>query len=639
MKNLNYRESLSRGHVWMILAVTALVLGAGCAEPLTSDPVDGGCAAGTPGVCSAKANKYEYCKDGRWKTDDCVNGTCVIGVGCRKCTPKSGYCVGQAAYECNSDGTDSKLVATCPDDQQCVLGRCMSMCELDQNVRSNVGCEFWAVDLPNEYYCMSMDQGATCVTYGCAACQQFAVVVANTSSHKVKVKVEINEAKPGETPKLKLVQAAYVERESLTTFKLPMREVDCTSWAKDKTGKLRRKNDSQTCLSSTAYRITSTYPVVAYQFNPIVNQFSNGASLLIPKRGLDKEYLTMGWTVTNPIKMPMGHIEGIPDYASLTIVGIKEKTDVEVTLTYPTQASKDGKVKAAKKGETIKATLGPFDVLNLNSQSGLTGQIGDLTGSRVKASKEVVVFSSVERASVPSDLKIYSPKPPEPSGKYDVCCTEHFEQQMFPLSSLGKNFAISRTPPRQKTSPYEPDLYRVMAAKKGTKVTTSLTNFPSFTLDEGKWANFWSTGDFVLQADQPVMVAQYAVAQGFLEDQSGPGGDPEFVIFPPVEQYRKDYIFLTPTTFTKDFVVIAAPTGADVTLDGVKVQVEVGGPCTVSSIGTINTRAYKSMRCPVKDGVHRIKAKEPVGIMVYGYYNVGSYGYPGGSEMKQINVK
>ncbi len=621
----------------MVVACAALLMWGGCADELTTDPTDGGCDPNAQPVCGG--NKYTSCKAGRWHTEDCLNGVCIPFVGCRKCQPKSGYCVGQAAYECNADGTASKLVAKCPDDQQCVLGRCMSMCDLPQNTRSNVGCEFWAVDLPNEYYCMSMDQGKTCVTYGCAACQQFAVAVANTSSHRVKVKVEINEAKPGETPKLKLVQAAYVERESLTTFKLPQREVDCTTWAKDTTGKLRRKNDSQTCLSSTAYRVTSTYPVVAYQFNPLINQFSNGASLLIPKRGLDKEYLAMGWTVTNPVKMPIGFIEGVPDYASLTVVGVKEKTDVEVTVTHPTQASKDGKVKAAKKGETIKVTLGPFDVLNLNSISTLVGNIGDFTGSKIKASKEVVVFSAVERASVPSNLKMYSPKVPEPSGKYDVCCTEHFEQQMFPVSSLGKNFAITRTPPRSKSAPYEPDLYRVLASEKGTKVVTSDSNFPSFTLDAGKWKDLWSRGNLTIEADKPVMVAQYAVAKGFLDSLGTSGGDPEFVIFPPVEQYRKDYIFLTPTTFTEDYVVIAAPSGADVTLDGVKVQKEFGGPCKMSSIGTVNKKFYKALLCPVKDGVHRVKAKEPVGIMVYGYYSVGSYGYPGGSEMKQINVK
>ena len=330
---------------------------------------------------------------------------------------------------------------------------------------------------------------------------------------------------------------------------------------------------------------------------------------------------------------------GIPDYTNITVVGVKDGTEVEVTVAHPVQASKDNKVPATKKGGTIKVQLGAFDVLNINSIQDLGNVTGDLTGSRVKATKPVVVFSAAQRASVPYSIKDYNPKPPEPSGKYDVCCTEHFEQQMFPLSSLGKVFAVTRTPIRS-SSTVEPDFYRILATEDGTEIKTSLSNFPKFSLKKGQQANFWSTGDFTVESSKPIMIGQYAVAQGYVDNYStGAGGDPEFVVFPPVEQYRKDYIFLTPTTFTKDYVIIAAPTGALVELDGNKVNSEFGGICKTFTIGTIFKKTYKAIRCPVKDGVHRIKSSEPVGIMVYGYYSVGSYGYPGGADVKQINLK
>jgi hypothetical protein len=99
---------------------------------------------------------------------------------------------------------------------------------------------------------------------------------------------------------LSTVSQTQIPRESLEVINLPMREVDCTTWEKDTTGALRRKNDSQSCLSSRAFRITSSYPVVAYQFNPIINDFSNGASLLIPTTGLDDDYLVLGWSTSKP---------------------------------------------------------------------------------------------------------------------------------------------------------------------------------------------------------------------------------------------------------------------------------------------------------------------------------------------------
>ena len=39
------------------------------------------------------------------------------------------------------------------------------------------------------------------------------------------------------------------------------------------------------------------------------------------------------------------------------------------------------------------------------------------------------------------------------------------------------------------------------------------------------------------------------------------------------------------------------------------------------------------------DGVHRIKASKPVGLVVYGFNADVSYGYPGGTELKLINLK
>jgi hypothetical protein len=39
----------------------------------------------------------------------------------------------------------------------------------------------------------------------------------------------------------------------------------------------------------------------------------------------------------------------------------------------------------------------------------------------------------------------------------------------------------------------------------------------------------------------------------------------------------------------------------------------------------------------VEDGAHTVDATQPVGIMVYGYYSVGSYGYVGGSDLERIN--
>jgi len=251
-----------------------------------------------------------------------------------------------------------------------------------------------------------------------------------------------------------------------------------------------------------------------------------------------------------------------------------------------------------------------------------------------------VVFSSGQRSMAPDDPDGYSPPAPRPAD-YDLCCTEHFEQQMFPISSLGKQFVVTRTPPRQRgtsASQWEPDFYRVLATKPGTTVTTNLPDFPTMTIAQpGQYAKLWSQQDFILESNEPIMVAQFAVAEQYLVDYEV-GGDPEFILFPPAEQHRQEYVFLTPSTFVKDYVIIAAPEGTAVSLDGTDVNVEFG-LCERYPAGTLNSKMYNALRCPVEDGPHTIIATEPVGISVYGYYSVGSYGYPGGADVRQINIQ
>jgi hypothetical protein len=106
-----------------------------------------------------------------------------------------------------------------------------------------------------------------------------------------------------------------------------------------------------------------------------------------------------------------------------------------------------------------------------------------------------------------------------------------------------------------------------------------------------------------------------------------------------VAQFRRDYVFLTPETYTTDYLAIIAPPGATVTLDG--------NPVTLDP-ATVGASAYSVTDVVLTpDGPHRLDASDKVGIIVYGYggpdgadpngvVNV-SYGYPGGLDLAAIN--
>ncbi len=565
---------------------------------------------------------------------------CVADVGCRACQPDRKYCSGtddNQVWQCNADGTDGTLVEDCGD-SICNNGFCLTPCERADMVPSNVGCHFWAVDLDNEA------ADILGIATNDAAKQQFAIAVANVHDWPAKVTVYKNTARVGQPIVEEVVVQVTVAANGLEQINLPQREVDGTM---QQNSAYTKGSGSGTFVSSHGYRVESDTPIVAYQFNPIVQQFSNDASILIPRQALGKDYYVLGWPTANPCGQAPGgpiSIDSIPDHTAVTIVGVHDGTQITVIPTHPIMASGGDSgiaVPETPAGTPLVLTINQYDVVNLESLQPIgsitdcitmQSQDGDFTGTRVTSNKSIVVFSSNERAAGLGGAT--PPDPPNWDG--ESCCTDHLEQQMFPTTALGFKFAVSRSPVRSTDANYkEPDIYRVLATKNNTTITTSLPSpNDSFTLQAGEWRPFHSDAGFTVVASEAIMVGQYLVSQGYIPQ--GGIGDPTFIIFPAADQHRKDYTFLVPTTFTKNYMVLAMPDGAVVRIDGQPLG-EFQTNCVTAAIGTLDGVGYSQMTCLMTEGVHKVSSDQPLGLTVYGYYNVGSYGYPGGSDVKIIN--
>ena len=258
------------------------------------------------------------------------------------------------------------------------------------------------------------------------------------------------------------------------------------------------------------------------------------------------------------------------------------------------------------------------------------GQNGDsdLTGSSVDSTQPVAVFSGVESTSAPYYVDI--PTYPGWSDQSDSCCLDHLEEQMFPLESIGKQFVITRSPIRSTGSYKEPDVLRFVGAAATATVTTSLPPpFDSFTIAPGEVKDTWADGDITVSATEPVLIGQLLVSQGYVDGAYK--GDPSLTVFPPVEQYRSEYVFLTPGSWTENWVVLAAQVGSNISIDG-------GSPagCVVASAGSVNGASYEARRCPLNEGVHSLSGDKPFGVVAYGYGSAGSYAFAGGADVKKI---
>lgn len=344
--------------------------------------------------------------------------------------------------------------------------------------------------------------------------------------------------------------------------------------------------------------------------------YSNDASLLLPTPSLGQTYRALSWPSGKPVS-----ILGSPiDRGFITVLGTRANTNVTVVVSQAILAG--GGIPATPKGGTVQVTLGPYDVLNLETD----GMPGDLTGSIVTSTAPVAVFVGTELSG-----GVTNPTPPFPPNdpNNSSCCLDHLDEQLLPVESYGKKFTITRSPPRG-TSYIEPDYIRFM----GVAATAGVgTNLPApddhFTLAPGQTRDILVTQDFTVDASQPVAIGQILVSQGYTEQGIG---DPSLTVMPAVDQFRQDYLFLVPPSWQKNYVVISMPTGTTVKIDGTPID----GSCTSAPIGTLDTTTYEARRCPLTEGAHTMTGDKPFGITAYGYGNAGSYAFVGGSNVKKI---
>jgi hypothetical protein len=587
------------------------------AEDARDTPADDAAAECSPeGAQRCVGDVLTECLDGRWSgAESCAETgrTCYEGHGCVACIPDRHYCDGQRSMLCDPDGQAGSLDEDCAEVEgaacDATIGICVNLCAEAAGSRSNVGCEYWAVDLDNWWGRDAANPDASA--------EQFSLVVTNPQPFPVDVTVERNTAAPGDPLALEFADERSVGPLELVRIDLPPREVD---------GSVEGRNEGTgTALTSHAYRVRSTAPIVAYQFNPVYQMHTNDASVLLPTHALDVEYRVLGYP---GIGGAMALLGGSSNYAFLTIVGIEPGTTVTVLSTADVGAGGPF-ADWTPAGTPLETTIGPFDVLNLEAKCPpeepvlqcMSDGITDFTGSLVTASAPVAVFAGVECITV------------NPPGCSDGCCCDHLEEQLFPVGTWGTDFIAAHSPHRGS---YDLDVWRILADHADTEVVTSLPPpDDSFVLGEGEFRELFTPESFTVHASHGVLVGQFLASQGCVGERTG---DPAFTLFPPLAQYRTLYTFLVPDTFDRDYASLVRPLDAAVALDGAAVPDELPS-CTREPLGTFAGSDWEVVTCPLTDGVHEVVATEPVGLMVVGYGPAGSYAYTGGTDLEQINLE
>jgi hypothetical protein len=277
----------------------------------------------------------------------------------------------------------------------------------------------------------------------------------------------------------------------------------------------------------------------------------------------------------------------------------------------------DGHIAATSIGGTLALTLGAGDVAEI---VGPKSSSSDFSGSIISADKPVQVISSAACLEVPDGA--------------EAC--DHVEETILPVETLGKHYVVTRpTGPNAGAAGAVVRLYGNADATGLTFTPSRPVGCPAF-LNAGQVASCGRVDmDFDVVGDKAFGVAIFQLGAELADPEAGamsPEGDPSQSFAIAVEQYRKRYVFVAPTNYTKSFLDVVAPAGATLTLDG--------SPVT-STLRPLAGTPWWLARIPLgpgKDGTHVVEGSVPISIQVIGYAVNVSYQYPGGASLRDLSA-
>lgn len=534
---------------------------------------------------------------------------------------------------CSSDlhslvDCDGNVISTCPEGQGCTLDGCVAACDAAIANKSNVGCEYYAVD-------------PDVILDGAGAC--FAAFIANTWTTPVALSVEFGgqTLDPSTFAFIPSGSGQAITYAPITNGQIPAGEVailflnrhpgfptflmlDCPP------GIVPAVTAVDAATHGTglgqAFHITTTAPVVAYDMFPYGGGQSamTSATLLLPTSAWDTNYVAVDAYGTGPFAQPFIELVAQHDNTSITIV--PTVPIVGGNGVAPTSQGQPGTY-SVNRGQVLQFT-----------------QDLPLAGSVIQSDKPIGVWGGKSALGIES------------------CCDDTGHQQIPPVRALGHEYAGVRYRNRYDGQEESPP-WRIIGAAKGTVLTwepAPPSGAPT-TLELGDVTQFNASGPFVVRsqdADHPFYMSAHMTGAGAFDPNENDGrGDAEFVNVIPPAEFLESYVFFTDPTYPETNLVLVrvkGPSGfKDVELDCAG---PLGGWQPVGTSGDFEYTRFDLVRhnfAPqgnCNNGRHEIHSAGQFGLTVWGWGsaetgNIGigfytqyvSYAYPAGAGIQPIN--
>lgn len=308
------------------------------------------------------------------------------------------------------------------------------------------------------------------------------------------------------------------------------------------------------------------------------------ASLVLPTPTLGDDYYVLAAEALSTSSYP----------SECLIVATQNNTTVEIT---PSGTTKLGKTA----GVPFTITLDQGEIYQIQGTSS-----NDLTGTKIRAYGGVPI--AVYGGGVCSNV-----------GGCTYC--DHVYEQMYPISTWGKNFILVPLKTRKE------DVYRVIATENGTSVTINGTS--TIMLNAGQYYEFK-----VKQAAQTVDASCPISIAAYIEGKScdGVAGDPSIIMLSPNEQTLQKSTFVEITTgmINSYYVNVVTKT----TNTGL---VKLDGSSIASSFSTVAANTtYSYAQITTTSGSHTLESDSGFIAYVYGFGTAESYGYAAGASLKSL---
>lgn len=374
-------------------------------------------------------------------------------------------------------------------------------------------------------------------------------------------------------------------------------------------------------LFNRGISIESDVPIVAYAH--IYEGSNSGASLLLPVGTYGYEYRSLN----SAQYYPTG---GAGSYSWFFVVADRDSTLVEITPAVTTKAGRPA-------GVPFQVYLMRGQIYNVMGTQSSGGAGTDMSGSTIK---------SIPNASG----KCYPIGVFSGSSRTAICNTtngDNMIQQVFPNQAWGTKYLTFATASSLSNTQYYSNKWRVMVKNPATVVKRNGVVIPAASLVvPGNYYEFGVTGGTgastasYIEADQPVMVAQYMISS----DGTGcpglaaPGGDgdPEMIYISPIEQGIKKAVFYSTdeSAINSNYINVIIPTPglASLRIDGASTFTDVfahpnlpGYTCVRHNLGGVR-------------GQHTVQSDSAFTAITYGLGSVESYGYNAGTLVKNLSA-